>query len=262
MKQLQSDRAGRGISGQVLRILGLLLAAVGAAGWSIVQPRLLGLQNTTLEQLMQAIRSDPTMQGYAVLNVVLLALEACAVPLFAFLLVEGFCHTESLRNYTVRVCAVALISEIPYNLAVSGRWIETAGVNPVVGMLLCLCLLYGYRTFRGKAVFRVVTRIMITVAAALWALILGIDHGVALVLLCATFWTLRERKIPKTVVACVVLLACGVLSVGYVAAPLALIPIWFYNGAYGAQGRVVRVVNYAAYPLILLAYGLLALLMP
>lgn len=45
-----------------------------------------------------------------------------AFPIYCFLLVEGLCHTHDVKRYISRCFLFAVISEVPFDLAVHGAW--------------------------------------------------------------------------------------------------------------------------------------------
>lgn len=61
-----------------------------------------------------------------------------AFPIFAFQLVEGAKYTKCRWKYALRVAIVALISEIPFDLALRGAWMDFSGQNVYFTLLLSL----------------------------------------------------------------------------------------------------------------------------
>ena len=53
-----------------------------------------------------------------------------AFPIFAFLIVEGYFHTKNVKKYALRLLIFALISEVPFNLMVSGSVFFPFHQNP------------------------------------------------------------------------------------------------------------------------------------
>ena len=52
------------------------------------------------------------MMGYVTAAVVLMTLETCAVPIFAFLISNGMQHTGSVKQYMLRVLGVAALCAV------------------------------------------------------------------------------------------------------------------------------------------------------
>lgn len=65
-----------------------------------------------------------------------------AFPIFAFQAAEGYYHTSNFKQYCKRLLAFALISELPFNLMVGGRWLYPFHQNVMFTLLLGLIWLY------------------------------------------------------------------------------------------------------------------------
>ena len=65
-----------------------------------------------------------------------------AFPIFAFLTVEGFFHTKNLKRYLGRMLIFALVSEIPFNLMLSGSLIYPFHQNVLWSFLISLGLMW------------------------------------------------------------------------------------------------------------------------
>lgn len=122
-----------GISSNGLRTWGMFFLLAGMLGKSILQNGLLNLGAVSFRAAAGADADLPAqrccMQRW---RCSWQAMETCAVPIFAFLLVEGVEHTSSLRNYALRVAGLAVLSELPYNLATSGKLLDTTSRQPGV----------------------------------------------------------------------------------------------------------------------------------
>lgn len=250
-ERLNTNRRPSGLDRSAVRKWGLLCLTLGTAGFAVFQNGLLGGMGG--QQLLEAMQADSRIMGYATVAIVLYAINCCAAPLFAFLLVEGFAHTGSRLKYLARVAALAVITEIPFNLAVGGSWIHTASRNPVFALALVLVMLYFFDRFGQKGVGGFAVKALVTVAGMLWAMMLGIQDGAPLVLLSVVFWAFRKKPVLRTIFGCVAAFACSLFSPYYIASPIVFIALHFYNGEKGERNVWV---DYGCYPAILLALGL------
>lgn len=243
------DTRNSGLTGAGLRTWAMLFLTVGMVGKGILQNRLLHLGAVSSAQLLEAMQGSNTVMMYATLALVMQALETCAVPMFAFLLVQGAQHTTDLRAYALRVTALAVLSEIPYNLAMSGKMMDLSSRNPVFGLVVCFVILWFYRRFAGKKAGQVLLRAVVTLAAMAWCSILRVSYGSALVVLFVVLWVCREKPLLRSIAGASAAMVCCMFSLFFMASPMGFLPIHFYNGEKGAQNRLV---NYGAYPVLLM----------
>lgn len=244
----QTHEKKKGLHGNAIRVWALLMLTIGIAGQSIIQNQLLGMGDITTAQLLELMNADPSAMAYVTVALVCKLAEACATPLFAMLLVEGFLHTFDLKKYLLRVLGVALVSEIPYNLAMSGSVLDFNSRNPAFGVVLALVMLWMFSRYQEKGLKNTVIKLFIALAAVVWARMLGIAEGQCIIIISGAVWAYRNKPGLRTLAACAATAVCTLFSVYYLAAPMSCMFIHMYNGEPGERNRKV---NYLAYPVIL-----------
>ena len=253
-QRLVPVRKREGNNGQKLRLFGLAMLVAGVIGQGILYNKILGGANS-LAQLELVLADKPGM-GIAALACMLI--NTCAVPLFAFLLVEGLKHTSSFGKYFLRVLGLAVVSEIPFDLAMSGKVFDWYNQNPVFGILLCMIMFYFFNYYKGKSFKSVMIAILVVVMAFLWGGLLRIKEAQPLVLIFTGLWFCRGKKMVQTIVGCVITCMCSTLrveNITYFAAPMVFLLIHFYNEEPGEGNKIF---NYAAYPAVLMGGWLVA----
>ena len=176
-----------------------------------------------------------------------------AFPLFCFFLVEGFFHTRDSFLYLARLMCFAVLSEIPFDLAVSSKVVSWKNQNVFFTLALGLGMMMVPKAVtnpqkekREKAslyphidLFHPLVIIAFVVVAEL----IKCDYTGYGILLIAIFYYTRNRRI----VACI----AGYLA--FLWEPFCLpafLLIPFYNGK---RGKQMKYLFYAFYPLHLLA---------
>ncbi len=248
MERLVNEKPS-GLSATALRTWGMLFLALGAVGRGILQNRVLGLGGITDQKMLEAVLSGDGAMFIAALSLVLQAVETCAVPIFCLLLVEGFTHTANFTHYLLRVLGTGMACEIPFNLALSGKLLDFDTRNPVIGMALCLIVLYFFKRYAGRSGINTAIKICVTLAAIVWAEMLHIEHGTCCVVLTSVLWAFREKPLYRNMAGCLAGAVCTVISPFYLACPMGFLALHFYRGERGSDNRLV---NYLTYPLILL----------
>lgn len=242
------------LSAAVLQICGLALLAAGCL--STVLQKMLGVGQGTNLQLLETIQANPNGMTLATVALVCQILEVCAVPLFAFLLVEGASHTKSFGRYLLRVIAFAIVCEIPHNLLLYGTVLGFGELNPAFAAVFSLTMLFFFRTFPEKSAGNIAIRVVAVLGTFLWSNFLGVTFGGPCVLITAVFWLTKERRGLQLLFGTIICIACSVFSPLYLSSAMAIIVIFFYGGE---RGRELRLLRYLGYPVILLLFCMLSL---
>ncbi len=246
------------INGNALRTWALLFLAAGVIGRGVIQNHILGVGNLNTQQLLEVMGSSQQAMGLVTCSLVLQALETCAVPLYALMLVEGVQNTADFNAYFRRVFGLAVLCEIPYNLAMNGKLLAFGSRNPVFAVVMGMVMLYMYSRFPEKKPGNTLAKIIITVAAILWCQMLKIDFGAAMILIASVMWGLRGNTLYRNFAGATAAIVCTVISMYYLAAPMAFMIVHGYDGEKSTNSRKV---NYLSYPVLLLAAAAVGLVL-
>ena len=131
----------------------------------------------------------------------------------------------------------------------NGKVLEFGTQNPVLGLVLCMVLLYLFERFKEKKLICVV----MALAGLVWAGMLKVDHGVPMILMVCVVRVFRNKHMFMGFSGMAAAALCTGISPFYLAAPMGFLAVHFYNGE---KGEGSRVVNYLFYPVTLLIIGL------
>ena len=171
-------------------------------------------------------------------------------PIFAYVLVEGFCYTRDVKKYMTRLGVMAILSEIPFDLMASQKVLEFGHQNVFFTLFLGILMLYLMsRTVNPLLQFAYAGIAMMT------AEFLKTDYRYYGILIILWFYYWRSNKWVKYLgVAAIMLLFKG--WTGCFTA-MALVPIALHNGR---RGPKLKWFFYIFYPLHALVIGLLSLI--
>lgn len=188
-----------------------------------------------------------------------------AFPLFAFMAVEGYLRTRSLKNYLLRLLMLALISEIPFDLLVSGSVFYPVHQNVIWTIVLGLCCIWAFENIAADRQ-RVLSAVVI-IASLGAAIIADVDYSSAGVLTLLAFYAFRGRTVRCRLLQLLslgfinlVLLGGVELTFPYQALAVLSLPIiWLYDGSQGPHNGFIKAANYLFYPAHMLMLALLAI---
>ena len=236
------------ISVNGLKLAGTVLMVLYFFSVAVVQNGVLHVTEYTADELNQLLAADGQAMLWAGIGSIGSVVGIMGVPIFAYLLVQGVEHTSSLQRYILTVLAFAVISEVPYDLAMSGQIWNWSEQNSLWTVFIALVMLWLLKNFQGKGTGPLVLSILITAAGCFWAILIRSRFGGGFVLITAVLCLLRERKSASYWLG-------ALISLLYATAPLGFAPVALCSGELRNMGRI-KYAYYALYPAMLLLFAL------
>ena len=167
-----------------------------------------------------------------------------AFPIYVFLLSEGFLHTKNRLLYACNLLVFALLAEIPWNLAHSGKLILISSQNVYFTLFLGLLAILFSERFRENKHLKDIIPLIIVFAVSYF---LKADYGIRGVAFALIVYLLRERKVEQA------LIGSGIFINNAPAVFLSFLLINTYNGNRGfICSKPLKYIYYMAYPLHIL----------
>ncbi len=243
-----------GLTGSHLKWIAIITMLIDHIGAALLE---LGLLPKIADAVLAGNSFDYVMADYHFwyrFDDVLRAIGRLAFPIFCFLLVEGFLHTKNVKKYALRLGLFALISEIPFDLAFNGRFLEASYQNVFYTLLIGLLMLIGLKYFEETLPPHISwLRFIVALTCILLAVFLRTDYdafGIMLIFLLYEF-----RSLPKLRCIAGAILMLFNSTTGC----LAFLLVWFYNGERGKQ--LPKYFFYAFYPVHLILLYFVRLLL-
>lgn len=252
----------KGISGSTLKIIALVTMLIDHFG-AIILGRMMDQRG--IYEILNTADATALFEwmgkhgGLFLIYTVLRYIGRVAFPIFIFLMVEGFARTRNKWKYLLRMLLFAVLSEIPFDLALRNQILEFSYQNIfftlAIGLLaMIICEYIEKQVWSKGTIGSKLLAVMFTAAVILAAMVLAkviaSDYdwrGIACIMAIFLF---RRNKVYQIVAGCIAFL-------WEFTAPLAFVPIAFYNGE---RGLKLKYVFYAFYPVHLLVLYVISLL--
>ncbi len=262
------NKKKKGLSGSTLKIIAIvamLMDHIGAMvlGRILYQADAINILTSTDVAVMFEWMKDYGIL-FIIYNFLRLIIGRVAFPIFCFLLVEGFQKTRDVKKYILRLGIFALVSEIPFDLALTGNVFDFAYQNVFFTLflgVLVLAIMNQIQKLNIHNVVKVILSMIAVVACAGLAKVLNTDYSFMGVVFIVTLYCLRNHSVWRFFVGAFVLIGGGIVigaGLNELFGLLAFAFICFYNGE---RGLKLKYVFYLFYPVHLFILYLIAMLM-
>ncbi len=254
----------RGITASTIKIMAIIIMAIDHTSAAVLTRILIDrgmydILTTDMDAQINWLAANGPLY-YTML--IMRGIGRLAFPIFCYFIVEGFQHTRDVKKYALRLFAFALISEVPFDLALAGTAWYPSYQNVYWTLLLGLIAIYfidyvtklDYSRFKNLTLENIVRTLGIVCAAAIPMVVahfLNTDYGAMGVMVIAVMYLLRKKPLLAYVAGVFIL---SLMSLVEILAILMVIPLYFYNGK---RGLKMKYFFYWFYPVHLLILWLI-----
>lgn len=166
-------------------------------------------------------------------------------PIFCFLLVEGMNFTKNKNRYLITLFAFALISELPFNYAVTGDFLYFGAQNIFFTLFLSALSIYIVEELKNKKIINnVLVDLMVYFIVGMIAEYLNTDYGFYGVFLVAIIYVNQNSRLLK-------MLTMFLAGIYQYSGCLSSVLCYFYNGKRGKQNKYFFYIFYPAHLILL-----------
>lgn len=233
------------ITVNTLKITGAILMTLYFFSAAVIQNGILHVSGYTAAEFNELLGSDPQAMLWASIASVAEIIGMMGISIYAYLLAQGVEHTSSMGKYALSVLVLALISEVPYDLAVYGRVWSWESQNTLWAVLIALITLWMMKLVEGRGAMTYVLGAVACLGGCLWAVLINCKFGPGFVLIASVLFLLRGHRTLS--------LVAGLgASLIYTTAAMGFILISVCNGERRTgESKLGKYAYYAYYPILL-----------
>lgn len=235
-----------GFSGSTLKIIGMIAMFIDHFAASILYYGV--LPPFTPDSDISFLQS-PTMYTFYVIYQIMRIIGRIALPIFCFLLVEGFYYSSNRKKYMMRLFLFGILSEYPFDLAIFHKPLDWSHQNIYFTLLIGFAVIWFLDLLqqKSKSICNHFLQLFVILSGCGLAYLLRTDYDYNGIILIVILYLFRyDRKLST-------LLGCTSLYWN-LPAMLAFIPLYYYNSQ---RGLNLKYFFYAFYPLHLLLFGII-----
>lgn len=246
----------KGISGSTLKWIALFSMLIDHSAYVLIVPILVGngiysVADSSLAYITELIRQGNVGWYYLAYQIMRRIIGRLAFPIYCYCLVEGLGRTKSRAKYAGRLAILAVLSEVPFDLAFYQTTLEINNQNVFFTLLLGFLMMWGMEKLpelTKNAWLNGLGQMILFFGAGFVAEWISCDYGFKGIIALMMLYLFRYRRGLQILAGCIAFIwEPGAL--------LAFLPVGLYNGTKGKQNKLFF---YGFYPVHLLVLYVVA----